>query len=65
MFKADINAEGVFTTPLYLAAQPQVVFNFGPYPHGGPTPTNPNTYTVATEGTKKPCAMEEHSKSKG
>jgi hypothetical protein len=31
MFKADINAEAVFTTPLFLAAQPYIHVSYGPW----------------------------------
>ena len=31
MYKVDINAEAVFTTPVYFSGQPQLVMNYGKY----------------------------------
>ena len=47
MFKTDINAEAVFTTPLFLAAQPHIFVRYGPY-KATPTAT---TLTVPADRT--------------
>lgn len=52
MFKSEINADAVFTTPLILEAQPQILLNFGPYVHTDGTVQTPTTYTVPNDGTK-------------
>ena len=43
MYKTPINAEAVFTTPLFLSAQPHIFVRFGPYMKNGvlTTPTAP------------------------
>jgi len=47
MYKLSINAEAVFTTPLYLLAQPSISLHFGPYRlPGATTNTNPTIYSV-------------------
>jgi hypothetical protein len=51
MFVRTIDAEAVFTTPLYLLAQPQIVLNFGPYITSAATVVNPTSYNLAGDGS--------------